>query len=65
MSHDHTPAPLDVPHTTPRRRALQLLSGAAAALATPSLLRAQGTRRTHKVSVGRIPWAAGNSPMTQ
>jgi ABC-type phosphate/phosphonate transport system substrate-binding protein len=65
MSHDHTPAPLDVPQTAPRRRALQLLSGAAAALATPSLLRAQGTRRAHKVSVGRIPWAAGNSPMTQ
>jgi len=65
MSHDHTPAPLDVTQTAPRRRALQLLSGAAAALATPSLLRAQGTRRAHKVSVGRIPWAAGNSPMTQ
>lgn len=38
--------------------------GAAAALALPRMGRAQG-RKALKVSVGRIPWAAGNSPMTQ
>jgi ABC-type nitrate/sulfonate/bicarbonate transport system substrate-binding protein len=38
--------------------------GAAAALALPHSSWAQG-RKALKVSVGRIPWAAGNSPMTQ
>ena len=37
----------------------------AAALGTPGFVRAQGSRRALKVSIGRIPWAAGNSPMTQ
>lgn len=46
-----------------RRRALQLLAGAA--LAAPHIVRAQGARQAVKVSVGRIPWAAGNAPMTQ
>lgn len=57
--------------TTPRTLALparrQLIVGglgAAAALALPRMGRAQG-RKALKVSVGRIPWAAGNSPMTQ
>ncbi|UFN48452.1 ABC transporter substrate-binding protein [Roseomonas sp. OT10] len=36
-----------------------------AALAMPWLARAQGGREAAKVSVGRIPWAAYNSPMTQ
>jgi ABC-type nitrate/sulfonate/bicarbonate transport system substrate-binding protein len=31
----------------------------------PSFIRAQGSRQDLKVSIGRIPWAAGNSPMTQ
>ena len=50
------------------RRQLMLggtaLAGAAA-LGMPGLIRAQGSRRALKVSIGRIPWAAGNSPMTQ
>lgn len=57
--------PLDstLPH---RRRALQLLAGAAgAALVAPRLGHAQGARRPVRISVGRIPWAAGNAPMTQ
>ena len=37
----------------------------AAALGMPGWIRAQGSRRALKVSIGRIPWAAGNSPMTQ
>ena len=37
----------------------------AAALGMPGLIHAQGSRRALKVSIGRIPWAAGNSPMTQ
>lgn len=45
-----------------------LLGGAAAAggaiLGAPYVARAQA-RQAVKVSVGRIPWAAGNSPMTQ
>ncbi len=53
---------------TPNRRQL-VLGGAAiagaAALGMPALVRAQGSRRPLKLSIGRIPWAAGNSPMTQ
>ncbi len=37
----------------------------AATLGMPGFVRAQGSRRALKVSIGRIPWAAGNSPMTQ
>ena len=48
----------------PTRRRLIVGLGAAATLALPGMGRAQG-RKTLKVSVGRIPWAAGNSPMTQ
>ncbi len=52
----------------PNRR--QLILGAtaaagAAALGMPAFVRAQGSRRALKMSIGRIPWAAGNSPMTQ
>ena len=47
--------------TIPRRRALQLMGGSAAAIALPRVVRAQGAKQAHKVSVGRIPWAAGNS----
>ncbi len=53
---------------TPNRRQL-VLGGAAiagaAALGMPAFVRAQGSRRPLKLSIGRIPWAAGNSPMTQ
>ena len=44
-----------------------LIGGAAAAglSAAPAFVRAQGSRRSLKVSIGRIPWAAGNSPMSQ
>jgi ABC-type nitrate/sulfonate/bicarbonate transport system substrate-binding protein len=39
--------------------------GAGALVAAPGYVRAQGSRRPLKLSIGRIPWAAGNSPMTQ
>ena len=38
---------------------------ASAFIGLPGIVRAQGSRKPLKVSVGRIPWAAGNSPMTQ
>lgn len=47
-----------------RRQILIGAAGAAAALALPRASRAQA-KKTLKVSIGRIPWAAGNSPMTQ
>ncbi|MDE2394168.1 MAG: ABC transporter substrate-binding protein [Burkholderiales bacterium] len=53
------------PLPQPTRRQLIAGSlGAAAALALPGLARAQG-RKPLKLSIGRIPWAAGNSPVTQ
>jgi ABC-type nitrate/sulfonate/bicarbonate transport system substrate-binding protein len=46
-----------------------VLGGAALAggalVGAPYVARAQGARQAVKISVGRIPWAAGNSPMTQ
>ncbi len=55
-----------IPATT--RRQL-VLGGAAMAggslLGMPAFVRAQGSRQDLKISIGRIPWAAGNSPMTQ
>lgn len=50
-----------------RRRVVLGGLGAVAAsplISLPGIARAQA-RKTLKVSVGRIPWAAGNSPMTQ
>lgn len=47
---------------TPTRR--QLVVGAASLVAMPAIVRAQ-TRKSAKVSVGRQPYAAGNSPVTQ
>ena len=50
------------------RRQLVLGSTAvagAALLGMPAIIRAQGSRQDLKLSIGRIPWAAGNSPMTQ
>jgi ABC-type nitrate/sulfonate/bicarbonate transport system substrate-binding protein len=53
------------PIALPARRQLIVGGlGAAAALALPRMVHAQA-RKALKVSVGRIPWAAGNSPMTQ
>jgi ABC-type nitrate/sulfonate/bicarbonate transport system substrate-binding protein len=50
---------------TPSRRQLLIGGvGAAGALGLPSLPWAQG-RKALKISIGRIPWAAGNSPMSQ
>jgi ABC-type nitrate/sulfonate/bicarbonate transport system substrate-binding protein len=47
---------------TPTRR--QLVVGAASLVAMPGIVRAQA-RKSAKVSVGRQPYAAGNSPVTQ
>ncbi len=47
-----------------RRRFMTAAGAASLSLATPALVRGQG-RQTLKVSVGRQPWAAGNSPVTQ
>ena len=49
-------------HIAIGRRAL--IAGAAASLAAPAIVRAQG-KKAAKVSVGRQPYAAGNSPVTQ
>jgi ABC-type nitrate/sulfonate/bicarbonate transport system substrate-binding protein len=49
--------------TASRRRFLATASAASLALAAPAIVRGQG-RKTLKVSVGRQPWAAGNSPVT-
>jgi ABC-type nitrate/sulfonate/bicarbonate transport system substrate-binding protein len=46
-----------------RRRFIAAAGAASLALGAPPLLRAQG-RQAVKVSVGRQPWAAGNSPVT-
>ena len=47
-----------------RRRFVAAAGAASLALAVPGGVRAQG-RQALKVSVGRQPWAAGNSPLTQ
>jgi ABC-type nitrate/sulfonate/bicarbonate transport system substrate-binding protein len=47
-----------------RRRFMSAVGAASVALAAPAVLRAQA-RKPIKVSVGRQPWAAGNSPVTQ
>ena len=44
-----------------RRRFIAAAGAASLALGASPLLRAQG-RQAVKVSVGRQPWAAGNSP---
>jgi len=54
-----------MPDSTPALSRRQLVLGAAALVAAPAWLRAQGSRQPLKLSIGRIPWAAGNSPMTQ
>lgn len=46
-----------------RRRVLLSGLAGAALISAPHLVRAQ--KKSVKVSVGRIPWAAGNSPATQ
>jgi len=52
------------PRRASRRRFIAGTGLATLALAAPKLVRAQG-RQSLKVSVGRQPWAAGNSPVTQ
>jgi len=47
-----------------RRRFMTAAGAASLALAVQGKARAQG-RQALKVSVGRLPWAAGNSPVTQ
>jgi ABC-type nitrate/sulfonate/bicarbonate transport system substrate-binding protein len=47
-----------------RRRFIAAAGAASVALAAPAIVHAQG-RKPLKVSVGRQPWAAGNSPVTQ
>ena len=49
---------------TSRRRFIAAAGAASVALAAPAIVRAQA-RKTVKVSVGRQPWAAGNSPVTK
>ncbi|MBS0321689.1 MAG: ABC transporter substrate-binding protein [Proteobacteria bacterium] len=46
-----------------RRRFIATAAGASAVLAAPAIVRAQA-KKEMKVSVGRQPWAAGNSPVT-
>src|SRR3954466_15931015 len=53
----------DDPKRTSRRRFIAAASAASLTLAAPAYVTAQ--RKTLKVSVGRQPWAAGNSPVTQ
>jgi ABC-type nitrate/sulfonate/bicarbonate transport system substrate-binding protein len=47
-----------------RRRFIAAAGAASVALAAPAIVRGQA-RKPLKVSVGRQPWAAGNSPLTQ
>ena len=51
------------PKRTSRRRFIAATGAASLALAAPAVVTAQ--KKTIKVSVGRQPWAAGNSPVTQ
>ena len=56
-------------HTHPGSSRRQFMLGAATvaggALAGPRLAWGQAALQEVKVSVGRIPWAAANSPITQ
>jgi hypothetical protein len=52
------------PKRTSRRRFMAAAGAASLTLAAPMIARAQG-KKAIKVSVGRQPWAAGNSPVTQ
>ena len=47
-----------------RRRFIATAGAASLAFAAPAIVRAQG-KKPLKVSVGRQPWAAGNSPVTK
>ncbi len=48
-----------------RRSTLSLAAGTLGGLAAPAILHAQGSRKPLKISIGRQPWAACNSPVTQ
>ena len=52
------------PKRASRRRFMAAAAVASLTLAAPTIVRSQG-RKPLKVSVGRQPWAAGNSPVTQ
>jgi ABC-type nitrate/sulfonate/bicarbonate transport system substrate-binding protein len=52
------------PREASRRRFIATAGAASLALAAPAIVRAQG-KKSMKVSVGRQPWAAGNSPVTK
>ncbi|MFT3719215.1 ABC transporter substrate-binding protein [Pseudorhodoferax sp.] len=55
-----------IPAISRRRLALGGAALAAGALVgAPAYVHAQGSRQPLKLSIGRIPWSAGNSPMTQ
>jgi ABC-type nitrate/sulfonate/bicarbonate transport system substrate-binding protein len=54
--------------TSKTRRSLISKSAALMAAGTlgfPAVIQAQGSKRKLTLSIGRIPWAAGNSPMSQ
>src|SRR3954463_4672662 len=53
----------DRSHGASRRRFITTAGAASLALSLPSIARAQG-KKAMTVSVGRQPWAAGNSPIT-
>ena len=52
------------PQHASRRRFVTAAGAASLTLAAPAIVRAQG-KKPIKVTVGRQPWAAGNSPVTQ
>ena len=52
-----------VPTASSRRRFIGVAGAASIALAAPAIVRAQA-KKPMKVSIGRQPWAAGNSPVT-
>ncbi len=54
---------MDSTNSASRRRFIAAAGAASVAFAAPAIVRAQ--RKAIKVSVGRQPWAAGNSPVTQ
>ena len=48
-----------------RRSTLGLAAGAISTSVAPAALRAQDVHKALRITIGRQPWAAGNSPITQ